>query len=214
MDGSMKTKCRVVVQTASGCIEASKGFWRTVFPITMALFIAACAGQGPRTPSSGAATIIEAPVSEYLLGPGDKLRVIVYGEQDLSGEFDVDGTGAVSLPLIGEVGAQGKSLRELELTVANRLKDGYLADPRVNIEVLNYRPYYIIGEVEEPGELPYTAGMTVLNAVAVAGGYTYRADTTRVFVARPNQVGEIEYPADQSLNVQPGDIIRVPERFF
>ena len=209
MDGSMKTTSRAVVRIASGCIEASKGFWRTAFPITIALFIAACAGQGPRTPSSGAATTIEAPVSEYLLGPGDKLRVIVYGEQDLSGEFDVDGTGAVSLPLIGEVGARGKSLRELELAVANRLKDGYLADPRVNIEVLNYRPYYIIGEVEEPGELPYTAGMTVLNAVAVAGGYTYRADTTR-----PNQVGEIEYPADQSLNVQPGDIIRVPERFF
>ncbi|MBL4576026.1 MAG: SLBB domain-containing protein [Opitutaceae bacterium] len=102
----------------------------------------------------------------------------------------------------------------MEIAVAAKLQEGYLTDPRVNIEVLNYRPYYIVGEVEKPGELPYSAGMTVLNAIAVAGGYTYRADTARVYVTRPNQTGEIEYPADQLLRVSPGDIIRIPERFF
>lgn len=175
--------------------------------------LAACAGQGPRPASSGA-PIASAPAQEYRLGSGDKLRFIVYGEADLSGEFDVDGSGSVSLPLIGEVKAEGRTLRALEDIVAARLREGYLTDPRVNIEVLNYRPYYIVGEVEEPGEFPYTAGMTILNAVAVAGGYTYRADTDRVYVSRPNQDGEIEYPADQRLRVHPGDIIRVPERFF
>lgn len=213
MDGIMKTKSWTAVPIASWCAKAGKVLRRAAFPVSMALLVAACAGQGPRTPSGGVAPA-QSPVAEYQLGAGDKLRVIVYGEQDLSGEFDVDGSGAVSLPLIGEVRAAEKTLRELEIAVADKLREGYLADPRVNIEVLNYRPYYIVGEVEEPGELPYTAGMTVLNAVAVAGGYTYRADTTRVFVARPNQAGEIEYPADQSLNVKPGDIIRVPERFF
>ncbi len=175
--------------------------------------VAACAGEGPRPASSGGA-IENAPAAEYRLGSGDKLRFIVFGEDDLSGEFDVDGSGSVSLPLIGEVRAAGLTLRALEDSVAEKLRDGYLTDPRVNIEVLNYRPYYIVGEVEEPGEFPYTAGMTVLNAVAVAGGYTYRADTDRVFVSRPAQDGEIEYPADQRLRVNPGDIIRVPERFF
>ncbi|PCJ70547.1 MAG: polysaccharide biosynthesis protein [Rhodobiaceae bacterium] len=175
--------------------------------------LTACAGQGPRGVSQGAPTIVTA-VPEYRLGSGDKLRFIVYGEQDLSGEFDVDASGSVSLPLIGEIRAGGKTLRELEVVVADKFREGYLTDPRVNIDVLNYRPYYIVGEVQEPGEFPYSAGMTVLNALAVAGGYTYRADTSRVYVARPNQGGEIEYAADQNLKVSPGDIIRVPERFF
>lgn len=177
--------------------------------------LTACTGQGPRGASQGAPTVAAAaPAPEYRLGAGDKLRFIIYGEGDLSGEFDVDASGSVSLPLIGEVRADGRTLRELEIIVADKFREGYLTDPRVNVDVLNYRPYYIVGEVQEPGEFPYSAGMTVLNALAVAGGYTYRADTNRVYVARPNQGGEIEYPANQNLKVSPGDIIRVPERFF
>ncbi len=190
-----------------------KKLWTAFLVAAIGLTLAACAGQGPRGPSQNS-TLVNTPTTEYRLGAGDKLRFIVYGEDDLSGEFDVDASGSVSLPLIGEVHAGGRTLRDLEVVVADRLKEGYLTDPRVNIDVLNYRPYYIVGEVEEPGEFPYSAGMTVLNAVAVAGGYTYRADTARVYVSRPNQGGELEYPADQSLSVNPGDIIRVPERFF
>lgn len=191
-------------------VSKAPGRFSVVF--LMSFLVAACAGQGPRGTSQPLPA--QTAVPEYQLGAGDKLRFIVYGEDDLSGEFDVDASGSVSLPLIGEVRAGGKTLRQLEVVVAGKLKEGYLTDPRVNIDVLNYRPYYIVGEVEEPGEFPYSAGMTVLNAVAVAGGYTYRADTERVYVARPNHGGEIEYPADQSLRVSPGDIIRVPERFF
>ncbi len=185
---------------------------RLFIVLFMGSLVLACAGDGPRGTTRQLPAQTEVP--EYQLGPGDKLRFIVYGEDDLSGEFDVDASGSVSLPLIGEVRAAGRTLRQLEGVVAGKFREGYLTDPRVNIDVLNYRPYYIVGEVEEPGEFPYTAGMTVLNAIAVAGGYTYRADTNRVFVARPNQGGEVEYPADQSVRVSPGDIIRVPERFF
>ncbi|HMM15647.1 MAG TPA: polysaccharide biosynthesis/export family protein [Parvibaculum sp.] len=151
--------------------------------------------------------------TDYFLGTGDKLRVIVYGEQDLSGEFDVTGSGKVSLPLIGQVQAAGLTLAQFEKEVADHLANGYLTNPRVSAEVLNYRPFYIIGEVSKPGQYPYTNGMTVLNAVAVGGGYTYRANTDAVYITRGDG-GEVQYPAMQSVKVLPGDIVRIPERFF
>ena len=148
----------------------------------------------------------------YRLGSGDKLRVIVFGEEDLSGEFEVDGSGTVALPLIGEVRARDRTLRAFETAVEAMLRDGYLKDPRVSAEVLNYRPFYIIGEVEEGGEYPFVSGMHVLNAVALAGGHTYRANPKRVFITRRGAEREFSAPLDAA--VQPGDVIRVPERFF
>ncbi|HEY4344546.1 MAG TPA: polysaccharide biosynthesis/export family protein [Parvibaculum sp.] len=150
---------------------------------------------------------------DYRLGAGDKLRVIVFGEQDLSGEFDVTGTGKASLPLIGQVQATGLTLDEFEQEIAGKLKEGYLTNPKISVEVLNYRPFYIMGEVDKPGEYPYTSAMTVLNAVAVAGGFTYRASQDHVFITRGGRE-EDEYPANQSVRVLPGDIVRIPERFF
>ncbi len=152
------------------------------------------------------------PDLAYRLGSGDKVRVIVFGEEDLSGEFEVDGSGNVSLPLIGQVSARNRTLRSFEKAVAEQLRDGYLRDPRVSAEVLNYRPFYIIGEVEEGGEYPFVSGMHVLNAVALAGGHTYRANPNRVFITRRGQEREFSAPLDSE--VQPGDVIRVPERFF
>ena len=148
----------------------------------------------------------------YRLGPGDQLRVIVFGEEDLSGEFQVDDTGAVSMPLVGDVTASGQTLRSFEAAVRERLSDGYLKDPRVSVQVLNYRPFYIIGEVEKGGEYPFVSGMHVLNAVAVAGGFTYRANTSKVFITRGGE--ELEFEVTPELRLQPGDVIRVPERFF
>lgn len=153
------------------------------------------------------------PGSDYRLGTGDKLRLIVFGEPDLSGEFDVTGAGKVSLPLIGQVQASGMTLDQFEKEVADHLADGYLTNPKVSAEVLNYRPFYIIGEVDKPGQYPYTNGMTILNAVAVGGGYTYRADTDVVYITRGNGT-EVQYPANQAVRVLPGDVVRVPERFF
>jgi len=150
----------------------------------------------------------------YKLGSGDKLRVIVFGQDDLGGEYEVDGSGYVRLPLIGQIKAAGLTVFDFEAEVAEKLDAGYLKDAKVSVEVINYRPFYIIGEVNKPGEYPYVSGMSVLNAVALAGGYTYRADDTEVFVRRVGATTEEKLPADQTTKVNPGDIIRISERFF
>lgn len=177
--------------------------------------LAACATSGTQqAPAPSAAVQTTAGVDvAYVLGAGDKLRVIVYGEDDLSGQFDVTGAGKVSLPLIGQVQAAGLTLEQFEKEVADKLSQGYLTSPKVSAEVLNYRPFYIMGEVEKPGQYPYTSDMTVLNAVAVAGGYTYRANEDSVYITR-GAGSEVEYPASQQVKVLPGDVVRVPERFF
>ncbi|MBX3504020.1 MAG: polysaccharide export protein [Parvibaculum sp.] len=188
------------------------------------LMVAACA-DGPRenlpaVASSPAATSSESTVPlppdadiDYRLGSGDKLRVIVFGEPNLSGEFDVSGSGKVALPLVGQVEAQGLTVSQFEAAMIAKLMDGYLNNPRVSVEVMNYRPFYIYGEVGNPGQYPYTNGMTVLNAIAVAGGYTYRANTNQIYITR-GEGAEQAYPASQAVKVLPGDVVRVPERFF
>ncbi len=152
--------------------------------------------------------------SVYTLGSGDKVRVTVFGEEDLSGEFEVSGAGVVSLPLIGAVPAQGNSIKQLEDLVEAKLADGYLRNPRVTIEVLNYRPFYVMGEVKEPGSYPYVSGMTVLNAVALAGGFTYRADEDDIRLIRSSDRSERERTVGLNAVVLPGDVVRVEERFF
>ena len=153
-------------------------------------------------------------LSEYRLGAGDKIRVITFGEDALTGEFYVSGAGKVSLPLVGEVPASGKTIREFQAEVETALKGGYLREPRVSVEVLNYRPFYILGEVNKPGEYPYTNGLTVMNAVATAEGFTYRANRKRVFIKRVDTEDEQEFPLNSTTPVAPGDTIRVVERFF
>jgi polysaccharide export outer membrane protein len=150
----------------------------------------------------------------YHLGSGDKVRVIVYGEDDLGGEFDVDSTGFVRLPLIGQVQAAGLTVRDFEQMVTQRLADGYLKAPRVSVDVTAYRPFFIIGEVGKPGEYAYVNGMNVVTAVALAGGYTYRADNSDVYVRRNGSRKEEELPANERTIIYPGDIIRISERFF
>lgn len=153
-------------------------------------------------------------VSEYQLGAGDQVRVIVFGEENLSGEFFVDGGGSVSMPLVGEVRADGKTIREFQRGVEQALRGGYLNDPRVSAEVMNYRPFYILGEVEESGEYPFSTNLTVVNAVATAGGFSYRANTKVIFIKRAGDFNEIEYPLTSTTPVRPGDTIRVAERLF
>lgn len=143
---------------------------------------------------------------------GDKVRVTVYGEAELSGEFELDGKGAISMPLIGAVEAHALDARGLEDRIAGILRDGYLKDPRVSVEVLSLRPIYVLGEVNNPGSYPYRAGLSILNAAAMAGGFTYRADEDDIEVKRGG-VGEAVIMAPES-RVRPGDIIRVNERFF
>jgi len=150
----------------------------------------------------------------YRLGAGDKLRVTVFDEPDLSGEFELDGSGTFPVPLIGAVAALGQSPRALETKIEGMLSDGWLVRPRVSVEVLSYRPFYIIGEVNQPGAYPYRAGLTVLNAAALAGGFTYRADEDDIEISRGPEGARGRLEAAVDTNVLPGDVIRVEERLF
>lgn len=181
----------------------------------MALAPLSWPAASPALAQSASDTVTAATaVPDYKLGTGDKVRVIVFGEDDLGGEFVVDGNGYIRLPLVGQVKAAGRGVHEFEVDAEAALKQGFLKDPRVSVEVLNYRPFYIIGEVNKPGEYPYVNEMNILNAVALAGGYTFRAKDTYVYIRHANSTDEVAVPADQTTKVQPGDIVRVAERFF
>jgi polysaccharide export outer membrane protein len=151
--------------------------------------------------------------NEYRLGAGDQLRITVFGQADLTGQFEVSNDGRIAFPLIGEVRAAELTPRELEMAITAKLKPDYLKDPQLSVEVVNYRPFYIIGEVKNPGSYAYVGGMRVVNAVAMAGGYTYRAKENNLLITRAGGNG-VKEPADQNTTVRPGDVIEVPERFF
>jgi protein involved in polysaccharide export with SLBB domain len=150
----------------------------------------------------------------YRLGSGDRIVVTVFGHEDLSGEFALDGEGRIALPLIGDLVLARKSLREAETIITNRLKPDYLINPRVSIQVANYRPFYILGEVKQPGSYAFVNGMTVVQAVAIAGGYTYRARQSRVSIQRASDPARRQVPVGPDTVVMPGDILNVPERYF
>ena len=195
-----------------------------MFVLSAVIVLISALGMAPSyaqsTTMASTAPIANTPPSSpnvdpgYVLGVGDKVHVVVYGETDLTGDYDVGSTGDLHLPLIGAIKAAGLTLAQLESEMQTKLSAGYLKNPRVSAEVTNYRPFYIIGEVNKPGEYPYVNGMNVLTAVALAGGYTYRADDSSVYIRRKGVTKEISEPADQTTKIEPGDIIRVTERFF
>jgi len=155
-----------------------------------------------------------AQTTAYRLGSGDKLRITVFNEKDLSGDFDVNDQGLVALPLVGQVKIGGMTINEAQQLITERYGKDYLVNPRVNVEVTNYRPFFILGEVKSPGSYPYVSGMSVVNAVALAGGYTPRANNGRIVIKRASDPQSGEQPAREDSAVLPGDVIRVPERFF
>lgn len=149
---------------------------------------------------------------DYHLGAGDRVRVTVFGHEDLSSELEVGTNGTISMPLIGEINVDNRTLRDIEGSIIGKLKPDYLKNPKVAVEVLTYRPFYIIGEVKSPGSYPYVSGMRVVNAIALAGGYTYRARENRLSIMR-SDTGQ-KSTADHGTVVFPGDVVEVPERFF
>ena len=153
--------------------------------------------------------------NSYQVGPDDKLKITIFGEDDLSGIYTVSAHGTISMPLIDEIEVEGQGLSQIKKTIATQLSEGYLVNPSVSIEVETYRPLYILGEVRAPGSYSYVSDMSVLNAVALAGGFTYRANKNRIEIMRSRK-GEAtmlkEQPAESA--VQPGDIILIKERFF
>jgi polysaccharide export outer membrane protein len=150
----------------------------------------------------------------YRLGAGDKLQVDVFNQADLTGEYTMDGNGRFTMHLIGKVSATGLTPTELEALLVSKLKPDYLVNPRVSVRVQNFRPFYIIGEVKSPSSYDYVNGMTYLTAVAIAGGFTYRAKKGHVYVVRSDDPERDEIKLDVNEKVRPGDIIRIAERMF
>ena len=152
--------------------------------------------------------------SGYLLGTGDRIKVAVFNEENLSGDFDVDNAGLVRLPMIGTTRVGGLTAHGAEDVITQRLAAGYLTTPRVTVTVINTRPFFILGEVNKPGEYPSTANMNALTAVALAGGFTGHAASSTVYIQRQGQTAEREYPADQRTKIYPGDVVRVDDTVF
>jgi len=150
----------------------------------------------------------------YTLDSGDKLRVVVFGQDGITNSYIVGADGTVNLPLVGAVPARGYTTSQLSQMIAERLKQGYVREPHVSVEVEAYRPFFILGEVTTPGQYPYVANMTAETAIAIAGGFSPRADKQRVELTRnaPGQTFKGEVPL--SYPVRPGDTIQVKERWF
>jgi polysaccharide biosynthesis/export protein len=165
-------------------------------------------------PTADLTTTANATGGAYRLDSGDHLRIVVYGDQQLSGDYIVDDEGAISMPLINRIEARGLTPTDLEQTITKRLADGFLVDPSVNVQVQGMRPFFILGEVKQPGQYSYANSMTVLSAVAVAGGFTYRAKTDYVQITRRDGEKVVKGRADLSSLVEPGDVVFVYERFF
>jgi len=171
--------------------------------------VASCA------PGRNLSPLPPATETTFLLGPGDQVRVITFGEQTLTGEFRISDGGTIAIPLLGPVQANGLSTRQLEVKIANELKSKNLfRDPSVSVEVIAYRPIFVLGEVNKPGQYPYQPGMTLLTAVAIAGGFTYRAWEDYASVVRSTGSTAVEGRVSRQALLQPGDAVTVFERTF
>jgi polysaccharide export outer membrane protein len=174
------------------------------------LVLVACGGPGSSLPPLPAVE-----PTNYHLGAGDQVRIITYGEDNLTGEFRVNDSGNIALPLVGAVHAAGLTSGDLEAAIAAALRRGNLVHkPSVAVEVIAYRPIYVLGEVNKPGQYPYQPGMTVVTAVAVAGGFTYRAYERYASIVRSGEGNAVEGRASRQAFVQPGDVITIFERRF
>lgn len=173
-------------------------------------FLSACAAPGDYRPELYATSAAE----PYTLAAGDRLRVIVFGQDSLSNVYAVDGAGRIAMPLIGSVPVQGRTVPQVEREIAARLREGYVREPRVSVEVEAFRPFFVLGEVTSAGQFPFVEGMTVRTAIAIAGGFGPRGyqgevDLTRIVDGAP-LTGRVPLDAP----VRPGDTITVRERIF
>lgn len=151
---------------------------------------------------------------DYRLGPNDRVTISVYGEDDLSREYIVAPAGTISLPLIGDITANGRTADDLRAEITRRLADGFINNPTVTVQISAFRNFYILGEVNKPGEYPFETGLTVTQAVAEAAGYTYRAARRTVYIRHEGQTVETKVPVTPGMSVEPGDTIRFGERYF
>lgn len=155
------------------------------------------------------------PGVTQMIAPGDQVRITLANDKDLTGTYTVSDAGIVTLPLLGAIQIAGYDAVQAADAIAGALLSaGLFRNPTVTVEVLTLRPFYILGEVNKPGQYPYTPGLSLFGAVATAGGYTYRANAGRVFIRKANETAEREYNLDADIAIMPGDVIRIPERYF
>jgi protein involved in polysaccharide export with SLBB domain len=177
----------------------------------MVLLLSACASSAAFPVETAEQPDIK---QAYQLGAGETVQIITYGEDSLTGEFIIGANGILAFPLVGNIQAAGLSPADLGINIAAALADGYVINPQVNVEVKSYRPIYILGEVNKPGEYPYNPNMTVLAAIAKADGFTYRAQQRQIFIKRADQPNEVWITLGSNTRIYPGDTIRIVERFF
>jgi polysaccharide export outer membrane protein len=210
---------KVMTMSSESSILASI-LWGSL--IMVLLVLGACTDGDP-TPIVADSSMSLAPNSaggrtvagdDYKLGPNDRTRIIVFGQPNLTGEFVLDGNGVLAYPLIGNVQARGMTPSELQRTIASRLDPDFLRNPSVSVEVATRRPFYVVGEVQKPGSYPYVTDLTVLNAIATAGGQTYRANMSTFYVKRQQDGRIVRVAATQETKLQPGDTVMVRERYF
>lgn len=150
----------------------------------------------------------------YRLDAGDKLRVVVYGQEGLTNTYAIDASGSITMPLIGQVPARGRSPASLASEISARLRNGYIREPSVAVEIESYRPFFILGEVQAPGQYPYVPNMTVESAVAIAGGFSPRAKRDMVTLTHTDAGGAARYAVPLGTSLSPGDTVYVGERWF
>ena len=197
---------------------------RVLVLVMMTLALAGCVRSPSRVVRGPvpAPVIVSAPIpvvasateAPYALDSGDRLRIVVFGQEGLTNGYAVDANGAVTMPLIGTVSARGKTASELAQSIAARLRQGYIREPHVAVEIEAYRPFFILGEVVAPGQYPYVANMTVETAVAIAGGFTPRAFKRSVKISRNFNGTVARGKAPLLYQIAPGDTITVGERWF
>ena len=178
---------------------------------------ASFAGPAPRYDAPAAYAAAPMPATydaAYRLDAGDKLRVVVYGQEGLTNTYAIDAGGAITMPLIGSVPARGRTPAELASAIAGRLRGGYIRDPSVAVEIEAYRPFFILGEVAAPGQYPYVPNMSVESAVAIAGGFSPRAKRDRVTLTHADASGSSRYVVPLGTPLSPGDTVFVGERWF
>jgi len=178
----------------------------------VALLVSGCASSSISEAEKQSLAV--AATSAPKVQPGDKIRVSVFGENQLSGDYEVDPTGQISLPLAGTIEVQGLTQPELEQRLAQKFRSQYLRDPKVTVTIISLAPYYLMGEVTKPGQYPYKSGLNVLTALAIAGGPTYRAVRNSVQIQRRGETKMHDYPVSVSVPILPGDVINVPQRYF
>jgi protein involved in polysaccharide export with SLBB domain len=175
------------------------------------LMLASCVSQEPFPVETASE---QGNNQAYLLSVGETVKITTYDEETLTGEFNIGPDGMLAFPLLGNIKAVDLSPADLGLAITTALSDGFVNSPRVSVEVKNYRPIYVLGEVNKPGEYPYIPDMTALAAIAKADGFTYRAQQKRIYIKRSKQAEEVLTTLGSNTPVFPGDVIRVTERYF